>query len=336
MLDRTQVPADRRRRAQLGGPESPEPFLALIPAILAWLGGAWLVVAPFVLGYRYTGDGFDGHVNDVLIGLAILLVASVRMISPPATTAWSYLNVALGLWLIIAPFVLGYNDAADAPQATINDIRHAVHHRGVACPDTIAGHCPDHPAPGGGSPAPASGAMARSVADGDGPHRRAASGRLFTQGTVRAADAGHRPVAGVQQSGSRVPSHGVQSYGQTYAIDLVADPPDGERPRFGWWPLARRPQAFPGFGALVTAPCNGRVARAHDGERDHWSRTSPLGLVYMFTAELLRDLFGPNKVLGNHVVIETADGDFVVLAHLRRGSVRVRTGEQVAAGVAVA
>jgi hypothetical protein len=56
----------------------------------------------------------------------------------------------------------------------------------------------------------------------------------------------------------------------------------------------------------------------------------------MFTAELLRDLFGPNKVLGNHVVIETSDGDCVVLAHLRRGSVRVRTGEQVAAGVAVA
>ena len=37
---------------------------------------------------------------------------------------------------------------------------------------------------------------------------------------------------------SRVPSHGVQAWAQTYAVDLVYDPADGSRPCFGSWPLA--------------------------------------------------------------------------------------------------
>jgi hypothetical protein len=44
------------------------------------------------------------------------------------------------------------------------------------------------------------------------------------------------------------------------------------------------------------------AARAHGAERDHWSRTSPLALLYMFTVELLRELFGPSRILGNHPV----------------------------------
>ena len=79
----------------------------------------------------------------------------------------------------------------------------------------------------------------------------------------------------------RVPSHHLHAYGQTYAIDLVHDPADGRRPGLAWWPLARRPDDFPGFGRPVLAPADATVVRAHDLERDHWSRTSPPAMLYL-------------------------------------------------------
>ncbi len=144
------------------------------------------------------------------------------------------------------------------------------------------------------------------------------------------------PVTGrwlaVNSPATRVPSHGVSAYGQTYALDLVHDPIDGSRPGFGWWPLARRPQDFPGFGQPVLAPADGVVVRVHDRERDHWSRTSPAALLYLFTVESLRDLFGPSRVLGNHVVLDLGAGVYTVAAHLHRHSVRVTVGVAVRAG----
>jgi hypothetical protein len=56
---------------------------------------------------------------------------------------------------------------------------------------------------------------------------------------------------------SRIPSHGIQAWAQAYAVDLVCDPADRSRPGFGWWPLARRPSEFPGFGRPVRAPRDG-------------------------------------------------------------------------------
>ena len=144
------------------------------------------------------------------------------------------------------------------------------------------------------------------------------------------------PVAGrwlaYNSPASRVPSHHLHAYAQTYAIDLVHDPTDGRRPALAWWPLARRPDDFPGFGQPVLTPAGATVVRAHDAERDHWSRTSPPALLYLVLEGMVRELLGPGRILGNHVVLDLGDGVHAVLAHLRRGSVRVRPGDRVAAG----
>jgi hypothetical protein len=162
---------------------------------------------------------------------------------------------------------------------------------------------------------------------------------LMRAGTLRKEPIAVRPpVAGpwraLNSPATRVPSHGIQGYGQAYAIDLVYDPADAAhgRPRFAWWPPARRPQDFPAFGQPVYAPADGMVVRVHERERDHWSRTSPLGLLYLLTVELLRELTGPSRVVGNHVIIDLGNGDYAVLAHLRRGSIRVSAGQRVRAG----
>ena len=106
---------------------------------------------------------------------------------------------------------------------------------------------------------------------------------LLRAGTLwREPVAARPPVQGpwraLNSPASRVPSHGIQGYGQTYAIDLVYDPAGpahSHRPGFAWWPPARRAQDFPAFGQPVFAPADGMVVRVHDYDRDHWSRTYP-------------------------------------------------------------
>ena len=144
------------------------------------------------------------------------------------------------------------------------------------------------------------------------------------------------PVVGrwraLNSPADRVPSHGLHAYGQTFAIDLVGEPVGPSRPSWGWWPLARRPAEFPGFGASVVAPAPGVVVEAEDRARDHWSRKSYPALLYLLLESVMRELSGPGRLLGNRVVIETGDGLYVVLAHLRRGSIRVEPGDVVATG----
>lgn len=148
------------------------------------------------------------------------------------------------------------------------------------------------------------------------------------------------PVRGrwiaINSPAAKVPSHGTRELGQAYAIDLVHAPdPDQEWQAVHRWPPARRPESFPGFGQPIVAPAGGLVVAASGWQRDHWSRNSPLGLAYLMVEMLIRALLSMldgRFVLGNHVVLDLGDGVFAVFAHLRRGSVQVRSGDRVQAG----
>jgi hypothetical protein len=136
----------------------------------------------------------------------------------------------------------------------------------------------------------------------------------------------------------RVPSHGVQGYGQAYAIDLVYEPEQPpHRPEFAaWWPFARPARAFPGFGQPVHAVAAGTVVRTSGWQRDHWSRNSTLGLVYLIFEGLFRELTGAGRILGNHVVIDLGGGVYAAYAHLKRGSIAVKRGDRVTEGQVIA
>jgi hypothetical protein len=149
------------------------------------------------------------------------------------------------------------------------------------------------------------------------------------------------PVRGrwvaVNSPADKVPSHGVHSCGQTYAIDLVYWP-DESTPWQGVQkrPLARRANSFPGFGQPIFAPASGTVVKARDFWRDHWSRNSWPGILYLLVEGNLRELLGPGGLLGNHVVLDLGNGVYAAFAHLRRGSIRVTKGERVTAGQQIA
>lgn len=99
--------------------------------------------------------------------------------------------------------------------------------------------------------------------------------------------------------------------GQGYALDLVALGPWGLRaPGI----LPRDPARYAVFDAEILAPCDGAVLRREDG---------------------LPDLPPPDKdsahLAGNHALIDCG-GVWVLLGHMRRGSVLVAEGERVGAG----
>ncbi len=67
------------------------------------LFGAWLILAPFI-GIGVSGD--VAAINSYVIGVLVVLFAFAAI---SHTDLWKeYSNLVLGLWLIIAPFVLSF------------------------------------------------------------------------------------------------------------------------------------------------------------------------------------------------------------------------------------
>ncbi|MYY85652.1 MULTISPECIES: M23 family metallopeptidase [unclassified Streptomyces] len=147
------------------------------------------------------------------------------------------------------------------------------------------------------------------------------------------------PVTGrwsaLNSPADKVPSHGTRSCGQAYAIDIVAEPADGPgRPAFAWlWPLARGNRAFPAFGAPLLAVADATVVHAEDGQRDHLSRNSLAGILYLIVVEGFgRSLGGARRIVGNHVILDIGEGTYAVYAHVKQGSLTVRAGDRVTVG----
>lgn len=100
--------------------------------------------------------------------------------------------------------------------------------------------------------------------------------------------------------------------GQSYGVDLVQLDGLGMRTK-GLQPAD--PHAYRIYGAHVLAPCAGRVTLAVDGLPD------------MQVPQMDRE-----HMAGNHVMLRCEQAD-VLLGHLSPGSVQVRVGDAVAAGI---
>ena len=133
----------------------------------------------------------------------------------------------------------------------------------------------------------------------------------------------------------RVPSHGTDLFATTYAMDFVAVRGRRTATVRDWRTLlaTEPPERFLAFGKPVLAPAAGRVVSVHDGEVDHEARRSPVTLLSYALTQAARVRRGAGAIAGNHVILELADQrGYVLLAHLRAGSLRVVEGEAVSTG----
>lgn len=66
------------------------------------LFGVWLLLSPQLFGF-HPGEAAT---NSYTVGAAVLLLSALAVIRGRPWEEW--LNLGLGIWLLIAPFVLGY------------------------------------------------------------------------------------------------------------------------------------------------------------------------------------------------------------------------------------
>ncbi|HTP00155.1 MAG TPA: SPW repeat protein [Anaerolineales bacterium] len=78
--------------------------------------GIWLLLSPFLLGYAAATLALW---DALIVGVAILTLAWLRMLRPARSVNPGWGNQLLGAWLAISPFVLGF---AASGAAKWNDI----------------------------------------------------------------------------------------------------------------------------------------------------------------------------------------------------------------------
>jgi general stress protein CsbA len=78
--------------------------------------GLWLIAAPFLMAYDDSYMGLAGR-NSWMAGAALIVVPMLGLVARMAWREW--LVLALGVWLVAAPFVLGFAEETVAMWNTV-------------------------------------------------------------------------------------------------------------------------------------------------------------------------------------------------------------------------
>jgi hypothetical protein len=90
---------DNRQHINAGASEATTAGTSWLNIVL----GIWVIISPFVVQFARLPAAMW---NNVIVGIVIAVLAIIRT-SAPRQTGWSWVNVILGIWMIISPFVLG-------------------------------------------------------------------------------------------------------------------------------------------------------------------------------------------------------------------------------------
>lgn len=79
--------------------------------------GVWLIFSPLVLGFT---NQFAAVVNVVIVGILLLATALGAIFVPHAWEEWT--ETALGLWLAVSPWVLGFGTQPAMANAVVSGL----------------------------------------------------------------------------------------------------------------------------------------------------------------------------------------------------------------------
>lgn len=83
---------------------------------LSALVGLWEILAPIALGYTSLATP---AINAVVVGFLVVTLSLIQWFGVSRASWTGWLIAALGIWLVLAPFVLGY---FLLPKPTPNDV----------------------------------------------------------------------------------------------------------------------------------------------------------------------------------------------------------------------
>jgi hypothetical protein len=79
------------------------------------LAGIWLIISPYIVGFAHT----PAATNAITIGIIVGILALIRVMAPENTRWLSWINIILGIWLLISPFIMGFVGGGDLWNAII-------------------------------------------------------------------------------------------------------------------------------------------------------------------------------------------------------------------------
>jgi hypothetical protein len=88
-----------------GRPTPGNYWQAQIASGLNFLAGLWVIVSPWVFNY-YSNTA--AMWNDVGVGIAVAILALIRVFDTRGTAWLSWINVILGGWFFFSPWIYGY------------------------------------------------------------------------------------------------------------------------------------------------------------------------------------------------------------------------------------
>lgn len=68
--------------------------------------GFWLIAAPWI--YGYVDGGGPGTWNNLIAGAMLSVFAYLRYRAPDSASTLSWINLLLGIWVALSPWMYGY------------------------------------------------------------------------------------------------------------------------------------------------------------------------------------------------------------------------------------
>ncbi|MEZ4869293.1 MAG: SPW repeat protein [Caldilineaceae bacterium] len=67
--------------------------------------GLWLIISPWIFSYAALNGALW---NSIIVGIIVVVLAGIRVANVMQYTWLSWINLILGLWIIISPWVYNY------------------------------------------------------------------------------------------------------------------------------------------------------------------------------------------------------------------------------------
>lgn len=91
-----------------GGSDRVQATAISLPNALLLIAGVWLIISRFVFDYPLAGATAGGVLNGVVIGIAVAVMALVRMSAYRSNPMINAVTVVAGAWMMASPWAFGY------------------------------------------------------------------------------------------------------------------------------------------------------------------------------------------------------------------------------------